>query len=105
MTQVDSKIPPGIDGARNPEYYASGGDENAWLSFSKKKYYTNAFIVEDGKVKELLSLSLTPFGLKETFVCLFFFKKVAFRIEEARLWKAQVSSSFTIPRLILITIN
>jgi hypothetical protein len=53
MTEVgldNSKIPPGIDDIRSLEYYASGGDENAWLNFSKKKYYTNAFIVEDGKV-------------------------------------------------------
>jgi hypothetical protein len=53
MTEVgldNSKIPPGIDDIRNLEYYASGGDENAWLNFSNKKYYTNAFIVEDGKV-------------------------------------------------------
>ena len=50
--QVDNEIlPPGIDDIRNIEYYASGGDENSWLYFSKKKYYTNAFIVEDGKVE------------------------------------------------------
>ena len=51
--------PPGIDNARNPEYYASGGDENTWLSFSKKKYYTNAFIMEDGKVNVVFT-SLFP---------------------------------------------
>jgi hypothetical protein len=51
MTQDNSGIPPGIDDTRNLEYYASGGDENAWLYFSKKRYYTNAFIVEDGKVE------------------------------------------------------
>jgi hypothetical protein len=54
MTQVglDNRgTPPGIDDTKNLERYASGGDENAWLSFSKKKYYTNAFIVEDGKVE------------------------------------------------------
>lgn len=53
MAQVDldnSGIPPGINNTRSLEYYASGGDENAWLNFSKKRYYTNAFIVEDGKV-------------------------------------------------------
>lgn len=53
MTQVvldNSGIPPGIDDTQNLQYYASGGDENAWLSFSKKRYYTNAFIVQDGKV-------------------------------------------------------
>lgn len=57
MTQVGpiDSIPPGIDDVGNPEYYASGGDENAWLSFSKKKYYTNAFVVEDGKVLGLLT--------------------------------------------------
>ena len=53
MTQVDlvnRGIPPGIDDTKNLERYASGGDENAWLDFSKKRYYTNAFIVENGKV-------------------------------------------------------
>ena len=61
MTQVgldNSGIPPGIDDTRNFERYASGGDENAWLYFSKKRYYTNAFIVEDGKVE--LSFFLVP---------------------------------------------
>ena len=54
MTQVgldNCGIPPGIDDTQNLEYYASGGDENSWLYFSKKRYYTNAFIVEDGKVE------------------------------------------------------
>ncbi|KAF8804639.1 hypothetical protein BYT27DRAFT_7225274 [Phlegmacium glaucopus] len=53
MPQVgldNSKTPPGIDDVQNLEYYASGGDENEWLCFSKKRYYTNAFIVEDGKL-------------------------------------------------------
>ena len=54
MTQVglaNRGIPPGIDDTQNLERYASGGDENAWLYFSKKRYYTNAFIVENGKVR------------------------------------------------------
>ena len=52
----NSKTPPGIDDIRNPEYYASGGDENEWLSFSKKKFYTNAFIVQDDKVMFLFCM-------------------------------------------------
>ena len=74
MTQADldnSKIPPGIDDIRNPEYYASGGDENPWLCFSRKRYYTNAFIVEDGKVK--LLFFFTPFRFEEKYLSVFFF--------------------------------
>ena len=84
-----SGIPPGIDDTRNLEYYASGGDENAWLYFSKKKYYTNAFIVEDGKV-ELFCYSRSNLNLEGNTFFLSIFK-VTFRIEEARFWDAQVS--------------
>ena len=38
----------------NLKRYASGGDENDWLPFTKVKYYTNAFIVKDDKVLPLL---------------------------------------------------
>ena len=72
MAQVDldnSGIPPGINNTRSLEYYASGGDENAWLNFSKKRYYTNAFIVEDGKVW-LYFYSRSNLKLKEElFIC------------------------------------
>ena len=65
----DRGIPPGIDDTRNLECYASGGDENTWLYFSKKRYYTNAFIVEDGKVSIVFySRFLLEFE-GSTFVC------------------------------------
>ena len=67
MTQVsldNNGIPPGIDDTRNLEYYASGGDENTWLYFSEKRNYTNAFIVEDGKVG-LCFCSRSDMDLKE----------------------------------------
>lgn len=79
-------LPPGIDDTRNLECYASGGDENAWLYFSRKKYYTNAFIAEDGKV-ELWFYSRSNLNLNETSLSV---SKVTFRIEEARLWDEQV---------------
>ena len=91
MTHVgldNAGIPPGIDDSQNLERYASGGDENAWLYFSKTRYYTNAFVVEDGKV-ELCFYSRSKLNLKEAFSSCFL--KVTFRIEETGLWDEQVS--------------
>jgi hypothetical protein len=70
MTQSldNTGIPPGIDDIHNLERYASGGDENAWLYFSKKKYYTNAFVVEDGKV-ELWFYSFQLEFERRPFIC------------------------------------
>ncbi|KAF4616537.1 hypothetical protein D9613_008716 [Agrocybe pediades] len=53
-------IPPGIPNNENLEYFASGGDDKSWLSFDKIKQYTNAFIVQDGKV--LLGYKKRGFG-------------------------------------------
>ncbi|KAF9566557.1 hypothetical protein CPC08DRAFT_814777 [Agrocybe pediades] len=53
-------IPPGIPNNENLEYFASGGDDRSWLSFDKIKQYTNAFIVQDGKV--LLGYKKRGFG-------------------------------------------
>lgn len=64
MTRVgldSNAIPPGIDDMGNIEYYASGGEENAWLYFSTKRYYTNAFIVKDGKVSVGVSVATFEF--------------------------------------------
>ncbi|KAF9457142.1 NUDIX hydrolase domain-like protein [Collybia nuda] len=55
-TQSDS--PPGIDGDLN--FYLSGGDDVEWMPFETKKYYTNAFIVQEGKV--LLGYKKRGFG-------------------------------------------
>ena len=94
MTQVslnNSGIPPGIDDTRSLEFYASGGDENTWLYFSEKRNYTNAFIVEDGKV-ELCFYSPSDLNLKEVLLS----SKDTFRMEEARNWDAQVRPPFTV---------
>jgi 8-oxo-dGTP diphosphatase/2-hydroxy-dATP diphosphatase len=50
---VDIETPPGLK-YMNLTYFASGGDENSWLPFTKVKYYTNAFVVKDDKVCFLL---------------------------------------------------
>jgi len=52
QAQIDT--PPGLK-YMNLTYLASGGDENTWLPFTKVKYYTNAFIVKDNKVTNLIS--------------------------------------------------
>ena len=50
----------------NLTYFASGGDENTWLPFTKVKYYTNAFIVKDNKVSFLCSpYSYSPSPLSQ----------------------------------------
>lgn len=53
-------IPPGLESNDNLKYFASGGDENPWLSFDRIKHYTNAFIVQNGKV--LLGYKKRGFG-------------------------------------------
>jgi 8-oxo-dGTP diphosphatase / 2-hydroxy-dATP diphosphatase len=49
-------VPPGIseDGTLNVAH--SGGHAEQWLLYGKVKLYTNAFVVEDGRVR---SCSLT----------------------------------------------
>ncbi|KAF8067738.1 NUDIX hydrolase domain-like protein [Lyophyllum atratum] len=53
-----SKIPPGLEG--NLKRVVSGGDDLDWMQFKKSKNYTNAFIVQDGKV--LLGYKKRGFG-------------------------------------------
>jgi len=53
LDQGERDTPPGLN-YMNLKRYASGGDENDWLPFTKVKYYTNAFIVKDDKVLPLL---------------------------------------------------
>jgi hypothetical protein len=48
-----STLPPGLDG--NAQEAASGGSGD-WLSFDKRKSYTNAFIVEDYPTETRVSL-------------------------------------------------
>lgn len=44
-----SDIPPGID---NPlvQYRVGAGEDKNWLDYAEVRKYTNAFIVQDGKV-------------------------------------------------------
>lgn len=51
-------IPPGIQG--NPTYVMSGSDDVDWLEIEKVKFYTNAFIVQPGKVRCNSSQRLPP---------------------------------------------
>ncbi|KAF8156826.1 NUDIX hydrolase domain-like protein [Crassisporium funariophilum] len=53
-------VPPGISKEKPLEHYASGGNENPWLSYTKTKYYTNAFIVQNGRL--LLGMKKRGFG-------------------------------------------
>jgi hypothetical protein len=42
---------PGLDGLDgNAIEVSSGGEAFEWMSFNQRKFYTNAFIVQDGKV-------------------------------------------------------
>lgn len=50
---MDVSIPPGIGG--NLDYMTSGGC-NEWMAYTNTKFYTNAFIVQYGKVGHLLTL-------------------------------------------------
>lgn len=42
----------GLEGLVQDQYVevSSGGEQLEWISFNQRKFYTNAFIVEDGKV-------------------------------------------------------
>ena len=42
-------IPPGIHG--NPTYVMSGFDSVDWLEIEKVKLYTDAFVLQPGKVR------------------------------------------------------
>lgn len=42
---------PGLEGLdNNTTVVSSGGEAFEWMSFDQRKLYTNAFIVQDGKV-------------------------------------------------------
>jgi hypothetical protein len=43
-----SILPPGIEG--HFKHFTSGGEHEEWMPSKERKYYTNAFIVQDGKV-------------------------------------------------------
>ncbi|KAF9480952.1 hypothetical protein BDN70DRAFT_856025, partial [Pholiota conissans] len=53
-------LPPGINTTSPFKFYASSGDEKEWLPFTKIKDYTNAFIVQEGKL--LLGYKKRGFG-------------------------------------------
>ncbi|TFK41513.1 NUDIX hydrolase domain-like protein [Crucibulum laeve] len=53
-----SNIPPGLQG--NFTNYTSGGSDGDWLSYKKTKFYTNAFIIQNGKI--LLGYKKRGFG-------------------------------------------
>ncbi|KAF8906735.1 NUDIX hydrolase domain-like protein, partial [Gymnopilus junonius] len=55
------EIPPGISHNENLEFFASGGDEHRWLPYTKVRLYTNAFIVQGGKI--LLGYKKRGFGM------------------------------------------
>ncbi|KAF8201412.1 NUDIX hydrolase domain-like protein [Pholiota molesta] len=57
---MSNTLPPGVNQTGPFKHYASSGDEHAWFSFTKIKYYTNAFIVQDNKV--LLGYKKRGFG-------------------------------------------
>ena len=44
---MTSSLPPGVEG--NLVEYVRGG-EGDWLSFDQKRFYTNAFVIQDDKV-------------------------------------------------------
>ncbi|GLB39079.1 putative NUDIX domain containing protein [Lyophyllum shimeji] len=58
MPSPPRATPPGIDG--NLKHVVSGGDDAEWMPFETRKLYTNAFIVQDGKV--LLGYKKRGFG-------------------------------------------
>lgn len=44
-------LPPGVTATRPFKKYSSGGSDLSWFSFSNVKHYTNAFIVQDNRVR------------------------------------------------------
>jgi 8-oxo-dGTP diphosphatase/2-hydroxy-dATP diphosphatase len=50
---MTNALPPGVNQTGPFKYYAGSGDEHAWFPFTKIKYYTNAFIVQDNKVRQI----------------------------------------------------
>jgi len=60
MSASTSTLPPGIDG--NLQFFTSGGNAAEWMPFSKRKYYTNAFIVQNGKVGLFFAQKLNGFA-------------------------------------------
>ena len=57
IDNASATVPPGIAPGRYVEVHA--GAKNAsweWLSYPKTKKYTNAFIVQDGKVIDAFSV-------------------------------------------------
>jgi hypothetical protein len=51
---MTSALPPGLEG--NLVEYVRGG-EGDWLPFDEKRFYTNAFVIQDDKV----CFNVTPY--------------------------------------------
>jgi hypothetical protein len=46
---------PGLEGLdKNTIEVSKGGETFEWMSFDRRKLYTNAFIVQDGKVYSII---------------------------------------------------
>ena len=62
INNFDMFPPPGLLDVSNPVQYtetSSGGDD-AWLAFTLKKLYTNAFIVSSGSPRKVATLLIKP---------------------------------------------
>ncbi|KAJ8596774.1 hypothetical protein M405DRAFT_725509 [Rhizopogon salebrosus TDB-379] len=57
---MTSALPPGLEG--NLVEYVRGG-EGDWLPFDEKRFYTNAFVIQDDKI--LLGLKKRGFGVNK----------------------------------------
>ncbi|KAG6917604.1 hypothetical protein DXG01_001833 [Tephrocybe rancida] len=60
MTDPPPSTPPGLQ--RNLNRVSSSGDALEWLAFEKRKEYTNAFIIQHGKVSGFLPASRFPYA-------------------------------------------
>lgn len=49
-------VPPGLEGDIKPSI--QGGSATDWKTYNEIKYYTNVFIIQDGKVNHKLYASL-----------------------------------------------
>lgn len=52
---MSANVPPGISEDRTLNVAHSGGRAEQWLPYEKVKLYTNAFLVEDGRVRHSLT--------------------------------------------------
>ena len=56
---------PGLEGLdKHAVEVAKGGETHEWMNFDQRKLYTNAFIVQDGKVEFAIEISDCDLSLK-----------------------------------------